>query len=227
MTIIRLLKIFAVLRNTGIFNTFIKGFNPFLKTFSSKNNIEQNFRKTLESLGPVFIKLGQLLSTRTDIISKELAAELNNLTDNCEPIDYNYIKDQLIANLGDNAKDILEDIDPKPLASASLAQVHRFTKEGENLVVKVQKPNLDEQIEVDIKAIRLGAKILRTFYKGYPRVDLNSVVDDYEKIFMNELDFRIEAANAKKTYENFSENNYLYVPKVLDKYTTKKILVIE
>ena len=227
MTIIRLLKIFAVLRNTGIFNTFIKGFNPFLKTFSSKNNIEQNFRKTLESLGPVFIKLGQLLSTRTDIISKELAAELNNLTDNCEPIEYNYIKDQLIANLGDNAKDILEDIDPKPLASASLAQVHRFTKEGENLVVKVQKPNLDEQIEVDIKAIRLGAKILRTFYKGYPRVDLNSVVDDYEKIVMNELDFRIEAANAKKTYENFSENNYLYVPKVLDKYTTKKILVME
>ena len=171
--------------------------------------------------------MGRLLSTRTDIISKELAAELNNLTDNCEPIEYNYIKDQLIANLGDNAKDILEDIDPKPLASASLAQVHRFTKEDENLVVKVQKPNLDEQIEVDIKAIRLGTKILRTFYKGYPRVDLNSVVDDYEKIIMNELDFRIEAANAKKTYQNFTENNYLYVPKILDKYTTKKILVME
>ena len=227
MTIIRLLRIFAVLRNTGIFNTFIKGFNPILKTFNSKNNVEQNFRKTLESLGPVFIKLGQLLSTRTDIISKELAAELNNLTDNCEPIEYNYIKDQLISNLGDNAKDILEDIDPKPLASASLAQVHRFTKDGENFVVKVQKPNLDEQIEVDIKAIRLGTKILRTFYKGYPRVDLNSVVDDYEKIIMNELDFRIEAANAKKTYQNFTDNNYLYVPKILDKYTTKKILVME
>ena len=227
MTIIRLLKIFAVLRNTGIFNTFIKGFNPILKTFNSKNNVEQNFRKTLESLGPVFIKLGQLLSTRTDIISKELAAELNNLTDNCEPIEYNYIKDQLISNLGDNAKDILEDIDPKPLASASLAQVHRFTKDGENFVVKVQKPNLDEQIEVDIKAIRLGTKILRTFYRGYPRVDLNSVVDDYEKIIMNELDFRIEAANAKKTYQNFTDNNYLYVPKILDKYTTKKILVME
>ena len=227
MTIIRLLKIFVVLRNTGIFNTFIKGFNPFLKTFNSKNNVEQNFRKTLESLGPVFIKLGQLLSTRTDIISKELAAELNNLTDNCEPIEYNYIKDQLISNLGDNAKDILEDIDPKPLASASLAQVHRFTKDGENFVVKVQKPNLHEQIEVDIKAIRLGTKILITFYKGYPRVDLNSVVYDYEKIIMNELDFLIEAANAKKTYQNFTENNYLYVPKILDKYTTKKILVME
>ena len=66
------IKNFAVLRNTGIFNTFIKGFNPILKTFNSKNNVEQNFRKTLESLGPVFIKLGQLLSTRTDIISKEL-----------------------------------------------------------------------------------------------------------------------------------------------------------
>ena len=111
MTIIRLLKIFAVLRNTGIFNTFIKGFNPILKTSSLKNNVEQNFRKTLEGLGPVFIKLGQLLSTRTDIISKELAAELNNLTDNCEPIEYNYIKGQLISNLGDNAKDILKDLD--------------------------------------------------------------------------------------------------------------------
>jgi len=175
MTILRLIKIFAVLRNTGIFKTSIKGFNPILKTLGTKNNVEQYFWETLESLGPVFIKLGQLLSTRTDIISKELAAELNNLTDNCEPIEYNYIKDQLISNLGDNAKDILEDIDPKPLASASLAQVHRFAKDGKNFVVKVQKPNLDKQIEVDIKAIRVGTKILRTFYKGYPRVDLNYV----------------------------------------------------
>ena len=176
----------------------------------------------MENLGPVFIKLGQLLSTRTDIVSHDLAKELGELTDNCEPVEYSYIKDQLIKNLGSKSQRILDTIDPSPLAAASLAQVHRFSYKDKELIVKVQKPDLEKLILRDIQAIRLGAKLIRLFYKGYPRIDLNSVVNDYERIILNELDFRIEAANAKKTYSNFLQTEHLYVPEVHDDFTTKK-----
>ena len=227
MRFIRLFQIFFSIRNTGIFNLFIKGYNPFLKTFNQQNNIENKFKKAMENLGPVFIKLGQLLSTRTDILSHGLAKELGELTDNCEPVEYSYIKDQLIKNLGSKSQKILDTIDPSPLAAASLAQVHRFSYKNKELVVKVQKPDLEKLITRDIEAIRLGTRIIRLFYKGYPRIDLNSVVDDYERIILNELDFRIEAANAKKTYDNFLHTEHLYVPEVHDSYTTKRTLVME
>ena len=227
MRLIRLFQIFFSIRNTGIFNLFIKGYNHFLKTFNQQNNIEKKFKKAMENLGPVFIKLGQLLSTRTDILSHGLAKELGELTDNCEPVEYSYIKDQLIKNLGAKSQKILDTIDPSPLAAASLAQVHRFSYKNKELVVKVQKPDLEKLITRDIEAIRLGTRIIRLFYKGYPRIDLNSVVDDYERIILNELDFRIEAANAKKTYNNFLHTEHLYVPEVHDSFTTKRTLVME
>ena len=227
MRLIRLIQIFISIRNSGIFNLFVKGFNPILKTFSQQNNTENKFKKAMENLGPVFIKLGQLLSTRTDIVSHDLAKELGELTDNCEPVEYSYIKDQLLKNLGSKSQKILDTIDPSPLAAASLAQVHRFSYQDKEMVVKVQKPDLEKLILRDIQAIRLGARLIRLFYKGYPRIDLNSVVDDYERIILNELDFRIEAANAKKTYSNFLQTEYLYVPEVHDDFTTKKTLVME
>ena len=126
MRLIRLFQIFYSIRSTGIFNLFIKGYNPFLKTFNQRNNIENKFKKTMENLGPVFVKLGQLLSTRTDIVSHDLAKELGELTDNCEPVEYSYIKDQLIKNLGTKSQKILDTIDQSPLADTSLTQVHRF-----------------------------------------------------------------------------------------------------
>ena len=227
MRLIRLFQIFFSIRNTGIFNLFIKGYNPFLKTFNQQNNIENKFKKAMENLGPVFIKLGQLLSTRTDILSHGLAKELGELTDNCEPVEYSYIKDELIKHLGAKSEKILDTIDPSPLAAASLAQVHRFSYKNKELVVKVQKPDLEKLITRDIEAIRLGTRIIRLFYKGYPRIDLNSVVDDYERIILNELDFRIEAANAKKNFNNFLHTEHLYVPEVHDSYTTKRTLVME
>lgn len=227
MRFFRLLKIFFSIRNSGIFNLFIKGFNPLLKTVNKKENIEHEFKQALEGLGPVFIKLGQLLSTRTDLISQDLSQELGKLTDSCEPVEYSFIKDQLVKNLGKKSQLILESIDPRPLASASLAQVHRFSFEGKELVVKVQRPGLEDFISRDINAIKLAAKIIRIFYKGYPRIDLNSVVEDYERVILNELDFRIEAANAKKTYNNFTGTKHLYVPEVFDEFTTRKTLVME
>tara|TARA_Y100001954_G_scaffold17938_1_gene16569 strand:- start:416 stop:1807 length:1392 start_codon:yes stop_codon:yes gene_type:complete len=227
MKILRLLEIFFTLRSSGIFHLFVDGFNPFLKQFARPKDIENKFKKSLENLGPVFIKLGQLLSTRTDLISQELASNLKELTDSCEPIDFSYIKEELKRNLGQRADTLLKNIDAVPLASASLAQVHRVTLNNEELVVKVQRPGLEKQIQRDIDALRFAVKALRFFYKGYPRVDLNLVVNDYEKVITNELDFRLEAANAKKTFSNFAHSSFLYVPRIHDEFTTKKTLVME
>ena len=227
MKIFRLIHIFLRLRKSGIFYLFIENFNPLVKPLQKPKNIEKNFKEALESLGPFFIKLGQLISTRTDLISLELAKELRNLTDNCAPVDFNYIKDQINEGLGSRAKTILENITEKPVASASLAQVHRLTINDKDLVIKVQKPGLLDLIDKDIKALRLGIRFLRFMYKGYPRVNLNEMLNSYEKIIKNELDFRIEAANAKKTFENFDGNELLYIPRIEDEFTTKKILVME
>jgi Predicted unusual protein kinase len=114
MKIFRLIHIFLRLRKSGIFYLFTENFNPLVKPLQKPKNIEKNFKETLESLGPFFIKLGQLISTRTDLISLELAKELRNLTDNCAPVDFNYIKDQINEGLGSRAKTILENITEKP-----------------------------------------------------------------------------------------------------------------
>ena len=227
MKIFKLIHIFLRLRKSGIFYLFIENFNPLVKPLQKPKNIEKNFKETLESLGPFFIKLGQLISTRTDLISLELAKELRNLTDNCAPVDFNYIKDQINEGLGSRAKTILKNIIEEPVASASLAQVHRLTINDKDLVIKVQKPDLLDLIDKDIKALRLGIRFLRFMYKGYPRVNLDELLNSYEKIIKNELDFRIEAANAKKTFENFDGNELLYIPRIEDEFTTKKILVME
>ena len=111
MRLIRLLQIFFSIRNTGVFHLFIKDFNPILKTFAPKNNTENSFKNAMENLGPVFVKLGQLLSTRTDIVSHELAKELGELTDNCEPVEYSYIKDQLINKYNLTCTSIINELD--------------------------------------------------------------------------------------------------------------------
>ena len=124
MKLLRLIQVFLSLRKSGIFYLFIDNFNPFVQPLKKPDNIENNFKRTLESLGPFFIKLGQLLSTRTDLITLELAKELRNLTDNCEPVDFSYIKNQINDGLSSRAKKILDNIEEEPIASASLAQVH-------------------------------------------------------------------------------------------------------
>ena len=94
-------------------------------------------------------------------------------------------------------------------------------------VVKVQRPHLKEKILKDINLVKFGIRILRFFIKSYPRIDLMKIINDYERVINNELDFRLEANNAKKTYENFQDSSFLYVPSILEKYTTKKIIVME
>ena len=169
MNIFRILYIFLKLRNSGIFNSFIDGFNPLIKTFYNKGDSSRKLRIVLEELGPVYIKLGQLLSTRTDIISKELALELNGLTDNCQVIEFHEIKEIIYSELRYKSEKILKTIEKKPIATASLAQVHRFKLEEKEYVIKVQKEGVETKIRRDLSAIKSIIGGLNFFLKDYPR----------------------------------------------------------
>ena len=226
MRIFRLIYIFLSIRNTGIFNKLTPSFNPLLNTFIRVDDSEKKFRVALEHLGPVFIKLGQLLSTRTDLFERSVTQELNKLTDSCTPVAFEFIKETIETQLLSKAGKILMTIEEKPLASASLAQVHKFKIGGEDFVIKVQRPGLEELVKRDLDALKLAAKYSSFFLKYYPRVKPLELIEQYENVIFQELDFRIEAANSNKTYENFKSSNYLEIPKIADDFTTKKILVM-
>ena len=174
----------------------------------------------------MFIKLGQLLSTRTDLFERSVTQELNKLTDSCPPVAFELIKKTIETQLLSKAEKILMTIEEKPLASASLAQVHKFKIRGEDFVIKVQRPGLEELVKRDLDALKLAAKYSSFFLKHYPRVKPLELIEQYENVIFQELDFRIEAANSNKTYENFKSSNYLEIPKIADDFTTKKILVM-
>ena len=226
MRIFRLIYIFLSIRNTGIFNKLTPSFNPILNTFIRIDDSEKKFRVALEHLGPVFIKLGQLLSTRTDLFERSVTQELNKLTDSCSPVAFKFIKETIQTQLLSKAEKILMTIEKKPLASASLAQVHKFKIGSEDFVIKVQRPGLEELVQRDIDALKIAAKFSSFFLKHYPRVKPLELIEQYENVIFQELDFRIEAANSNKTYENFKSSNYLEIPKIADDFTTKKILVM-
>ena len=226
MRIFRLIYIFLSIRNTGIFNKLTPSFNPLLNTFIRVDDSEKKFRVALEHLGPVFIKLGQLLSTRTDLFERSVTQELNKLTDSCAPVAFEFIKKTIETQLLSKAEEILITIEEKPLASASLAQVHKFKIGGEDFVIKVQRPGLEELVKRDLDALKLAAKYSSFFLKHYPRVKPLELIKQYENVIFQELDFRIEAANSNKTYENFKSSSYLEIPKIADDFTTKKILVM-
>lgn len=226
MRLLRLIHIILTLRNSGIFNKLVPSFNPMLKTFFKVSNCEKKFKESLERLGPIFIKLGQLLSTRTDLFNREITSELNKLTDSCAPLEFEIIEQEIKLQLLEKADIVLSTIEKSPLASASLAQVHRFQLNGNNFVIKVQRPGLERMVAKDIKALKLAAKFASLILGDYPRVKPLEILEQYEKVILQELDFRVEAANSNKTYENFLENSFLEIPKISDEFTTKKVLVM-
>ena len=129
-------------------------FNIFIKPNGKKAS------KYLEALGPIFIKFGQLLSTRTDVLDIETAKELESLTDNCNPFDVNTLKNIVESELGDSINNIFKSFDEKPLAAASLAQVHSaILKNGDHVVIKVLRPNIKKKVKKNLRLLKSAAKI--------------------------------------------------------------------
>ena len=186
-------------------------------------------RNFLESLGPMFIKFGQLLSTRTDAVSIEIASHLKGLTDQCTPFSTQQAKKIIEDSLQIKINDVFEEFDDVPLAAASLAQVHRakIKSTSEKVVIKVLRPGIHRQVKRNVRVMKAGGFLVNLFYKESDRLKLKDVISDYEKTINKELDLKVEAANTTVTKKNFADSNLLFIPKVFWDQTSVNVLTLE
>ena len=189
----------------------------------------RKLRLSLESMGPMFIKFGQLLSTRTDLLSINVAKELQKLTDQCKPFSNNKSRKIIESELGGSIEDFFKGFEESPFAAASLAQVHKATlkSNSQKVVIKILRPNIRREVERNISLLKSFASIFSMTFKDSERLKPLEIVRDYEKTIIKELDLKLEASNTNLTRKNFSDSKILYIPEVYWDLSTSKMLVLE
>jgi ubiquinone biosynthesis protein len=186
------------------------------------------FRQRLVELGPAYIKLGQVLSTRPDLIPETYVSELEKLQDEVPAISYEEVAETIESELGARMSKLFDDFDREPLGTASLGQVHAAVLHGgRQVVVKAQRPNIRKVLADDLEFFRELAGFLTKHTKAGERVDLLGIITQLERALEDELDYRIEARNAATIRRALAEFPRLLVPKVIEGYTTEKVLTIE
>ena len=185
-------------------------------------------RRACEELGPIFVKFGQLLSTRPDLVPDDIVSELNHLQDNVKPFDKEQFRNIVETALGSPIEHIFIDYDAEPLASASVAQVHGATlKNGRKVVIKAIRPNIERIIEQDVALLLQLAKLLEKYSSDGRRLRPIEIVNDYRTTIFDELNLQREAANASQLRRNFSHSSLLYVPEIFWDYTRNNVMVME
>ena len=204
--------------------------DKFLRKNSSKQRQKRAkwLVKNLLQLGPTFIKIGQSLSTRADLIPLEYIQELSQLQGNVPPFSTDEAIAVIEGELGKPVYDLFDDFEIEPLASASLGQVHRaklYT--GKEVVVKVQRPGLEKIFNLDFEVVHRLIRILTRFFKSFKKYNLEAVHEEFFEILFREIDYVHEGKNAERFRTNFRGYSQIKVPKIHWKYSTKKILTLE
>ena len=195
---------------------------------ADKEPLPVRVRLALEGLGPIFVKLGQVLSTRPDILPPAYAQELARLQDKVPPFDGALARAQIEASLGRPIADLYAEFDIEPVASASVAQVHRARlHSGEAVAVKVLRPDILPVIEQDLALMRFGAGWIERLFADGKRLKPREVVAEFDKYLHDELDLMKEAANASQLGRQFAGSDMLIVPKVYFDYCSRDVLTIE
>jgi ubiquinone biosynthesis protein len=189
----------------------------------------QRIRRTLEELGPTFVKFGQVMSLRTDLLPAELILELKKLHDEVPPVAFDKIRQRIEKELGRPLEEAFVQFDPQPAAAASLAQVHRAVLRAERqaVAVKVQRPDIQADIESDLALMRLIARQLDQRMEALKLYDLPKLVQEFHKTVTRELDYSREARNMRIFRANFAGDTEVHVPHVFDPYSTRRMLVME
>ena len=194
----------------------IRGLNP------------EKLRHILEDLGPTFVKLGQIMSMRPDMIPQEYCDELTLLRTDVKHMPFDEVLEVLESEWDESWESVFESIDEKPLGSASIAQVHKATlKDGTSVVIKVQRPGIFEKMAQDVKLLHKAAGILKIISRTGRVIDLHNVVDEMWTVARQELDFLIEANHIKEFTEINADIKYIAFPKVEWALTTPRVLVME
>lgn len=185
-------------------------------------------RRTLEDLGPIYVKFGQILSTRRDLLPDDIAEELIKLQDSVPPFSGDQARQIIEQALGTEITRLFREFDETPLASASIAQVHTARLlDGQNIVIKVVRPGIEKVIRRDVELMYTLAKLAQRYSAEARRLRAVEIVEEYEHTIFDELDLMREAANASQLRRNFQHSAALYIPEVYWDYCRKNVMVME
>lgn len=216
-------------------NTFLKKF-PLLRNREAQKEkafldetVPSRIRKVLEELGPAYIKLGQMLSTRPDLVGIEIAGELQKLRDETPATPFEEIKALIEEELDSPLDEIFEHFDEMPLGSASIGQVYRgeLKNTGEEVAIKVLKPNSREIIESDVKIMKFLAGRIDKYISVTRTYNLPAIISEFERSIFKEINFLEEAMNLQKLGKNFRGVNYIKIPDVYLDYCTEQVITME
>jgi len=193
-----------------------------------KQSLAVTYRLVFEELGPTFIKLGQILSTRPDMISKEYVDEFAKLQDQVNPLPFEQMEQVIYEELGKPIDEVFSEIDEEAISSASIGQVHRAVlTTGEVVALKVQKPNIRRTIEIDIQIMRNLARRMSGLVAQRSPYEPEEIVDEFAKTIRRELDYQLESAHARKFHHFFEGDDEVRIPYIYSSITTRRLLAME
>ncbi len=189
---------------------------------------EVRARMALEEMGPTFIKFGQILATRVDLLPQEWIKQLEELQDQTRALPFSQLRPQLEKSLGMRISECFREVDEKPVGTASMAQVHRaITITGQEVVLKIRKPGIEQQIQADLHLMRQLAEIAEAQSPDMRRFQPVEIMQEFERSLTRELDFSVEARNADRMRENLSELEFIRVPRIFWDWTCEDLNVQE
>jgi ubiquinone biosynthesis protein len=188
----------------------------------------RHLRELLEELGPTFVKFGQLLSMRPDVLPPDLIAELRGLQDDVRAFPYEEVAVTIEAELGLPIEKLFLEFDEVPIAAASIGQVHRAVlPNGRRVAVKAQRPGAPRQIEADLALMYQAARIAKDRIRAFDFIDTRALVDEFARSIRQELDFRLEARNAERFRHDFAGHPHVRIPRIYWSYTRSRVITLE
>jgi ubiquinone biosynthesis protein len=195
---------------------------------SDRSHRGVRLREMLDELGPTFVKFGQLLSTRPDVVPPDIIAELRGLQDDVRPVPFAAVRAVVEEELELELEKLFVEFDEVPIAAASIGQVHRAVlPNGERVAVKVQRPDAPRQIEADLALLYQAARVIRERVRALDFIDARELVDEFAQQIRSELDYTREGRNAESFRHNFRNDDRVHVPRVIWRYSRERVLTLE
>ncbi|GGE33734.1 ABC transporter [Pullulanibacillus camelliae] len=217
-----------IVKEIGLFHLIANPLKKIKINFESDQaSAGKRVRLLMETLGPTFIKLGQLLSIRSDLLPNQLTQELEKLQDDVKPIDTALVKTLVETELGAPIDELFTSFSPECLAAASIGQVHQATlKSGETVAVKVRRPYIEKQIDTDIEILRDLARLVEQRFDWARHYQIRDIIDELSEAIKSEMDYSQEGRNAEKIAKQFVNDEHIIIPKVYWDFTSKRVLTM-